>query len=241
MFALPALVLGSLLGATPVFGLALEPPTLDLALLSLPGEIAASLDPEIVAQSSAAADAASEADEERRYTEQVRELRELGQIHRALGIATWVAMTATVALGFIQYYNLYGIGAGQDQNPCATGSAVFGQDQCYGTPWPHRISAITTSALYTATFALSFAMPDPNGASQGPGAFAEHLRIHQILRWVHLAGMLAQAGIGIALSSGAFGDRANDYGALQTVAAVHQVIGWTTWGVLTAAGAIMLF
>jgi hypothetical protein len=53
--------------------------------------------------------------------------------------------------------------------------------------------------------------------------------------------MLAQAGIGIALSSGAFGDRANDYGALQTVAAVHQVIGWTTWGVLTAAGAIMLF
>ena len=234
-------MLGSLLGATPVFGLALEPPTLDLALLSLPGEIAASLDPEIVAQSSAAADAASEADEERRYTEQVRERRELGQIHRALGIATWVAMTATVALGFIQYYNLYGIGAGQDQNPCATGSAVFGQDQCYGTPWPHRISAITTSALYTATFALSFAMPDPNGASQGPGAFAEHLRIHQILRWVHLAGMLAQAGIGIALSSGAFGDRANDYGALQTVAAVHQVIGWTTWGVLTAAGAIMLF
>jgi hypothetical protein len=30
MFALPALVLGSLLGATPVFGLALEPPTLVL-------------------------------------------------------------------------------------------------------------------------------------------------------------------------------------------------------------------
>ena len=97
MFALPALVLGSLLGATPVFGLALEPPTLDLALLSLPGEIAASLDPEIVAQSSAAADAASEADEERRYTEQVRERRELGQIHRALGIATWVAMTASLS------------------------------------------------------------------------------------------------------------------------------------------------
>ena len=233
--------LAALLFATPVFGLALEPPSIDAAVLAVPIGIEASLDPEIVAQSSAAADAASEAEEDRRYTEQVRQRRELGQIHRALGIATWVSMTATVALGFIQYYNLYGIGAGQDQNPCAAGGAVFGQEQCYGIPWPHRISAITTSALYTATFALSFAMPDPNGASQGPGAYAEHLRIHQILRWVHLAGMVAQAVMGIALTTGAFGDRANDYNTLQTVAAVHQVIGWTTWGVLTAAGAIMLF
>jgi hypothetical protein len=77
-----------------------------------------------------------EADEDRLYTEQVRQRRELGQIHRALGIATWVSMTATVVLGFIQFYNLYGFGAGQDTNPCAAGSAVFGQEQCYGNPWP---------------------------------------------------------------------------------------------------------
>ncbi|MBN8613387.1 MAG: hypothetical protein J0L92_22530 [Deltaproteobacteria bacterium] len=233
--------LAALLFATPVFGLALEPPSIDAALMAAPIGVYASVDPEIVAQASAAADAVDEADEDRLYTEQVRQRRELGQIHRALGIATWVSMTATVVLGFIQFYNLYGFGAGQDTNPCAAGSAVFGQEQCYGNPWPHRISAITTSALYTATFALSFAMPDPNHAAEGNGAFADHLRIHQILRWVHLAGMLAQVGIGIALSSGAFGDRANDYSTLQTVGAVHQVIGWTTWGALTAAGAIMLF
>jgi hypothetical protein len=233
--------LAALLFATPIFGLALEPPAIDAALITAPIGVYASLDPEIVAQTSAAADAVDEAEEDRRYTEQVRQRRELGQIHRALGIATWVSMTATVVLGFIQYYNLYGFGAGQDTNPCAAGSAVFGQEQCYGNPWPHRISAITTSALYTATFALSFAMPDPNHASEGNGAFADHLRIHQVLRWVHLAGMLAQVGIGIALASGAFGDRANDYSTLQAVAVVHQVIGWTTWGALTAAGAIMLF
>lgn len=230
--------LAALLFATPVFGLALEPPVIDAVWASAPSAVYASLEPEIVAQTSAAAD---EADEDRRYSEQVRERRELGQVHRALGIATWVSMTATVVLGFIQFYNLYGFGAGQDQNPCATGGAVFGQEQCYGNPWPHRISAITTTALYSATFALSFVMPDPNNASEGSGQFAERLRIHEVLRWVHLAGMVAQIGLGIAHSANAFGDRANDYDTLQTVAAIHQVIGWTTWGVLTAAGAIMLF
>ncbi len=235
--------LAALLFATPLFGLSLEPPSIDAALWASPVaiEAQASLTPDLVAQAQAAADAAAESEEDRRYTEQVRTRRELGQIHRALGIATWVSMTATVFLGFIQYYNLYGAGDGQDQNPCARGTAIFGQDQCYGIPWPHRISAITTSALYVGTFSLSLALPDPNRAREGPGAFAEHLRIHEVLRWVHLVGMVAQAVMGIALSSGAFGDRANDYNTLQTVAAIHQVIGWTTWGVLTAAGAIMLF
>jgi hypothetical protein len=234
--------LAALLLATPLFGLSLEPPALDAALWAAPVGIEASvsLDPGVLAQATAAA-VAEESEEDRRYTEQVRQRRELGQVHRALGIATWVSMTATVVLGLIQYYNLYGMGAGQDENPCATGNAVFGQDQCYGVPWPHRISAITTSALYTTTFVFSLVLPDPNQVSAGPGAFAERIRIHQALRWVHLAGMVAQAVWGIALSSGAFGDRANDYGTLQTIAAVHQVIGWTTWGTLTAAGAIMLF
>ncbi len=236
--------LAALLLATPLFGLSLEPPSIDATLWATPVvsvEVGASLDPGVLAQASASTSATDEAEEDRRYTEQVRQRRELGQIHRALGIATWVSMTATVLLGFVQYYNLYGIGAGQDQNPCATGGAVFGQDQCYGIPWPHRISAITTTALYATTFTISLLLPDPNQVSQGPGAYADHLRIHQALRWVHLAGMLAQAFMGIGLTSGLFGDRANDYSTLQTVAAIHQVIGWTTWGVLTAAGAIMLF
>ena len=237
--------LAALLIMTPIFGFSLTPPTVEPWMLDAGSvasetraleDVADSLQPIAVA---ASATADEEAD--RRFAEDVRMRRELGTVHRALGIATWVSMTATALLGFIQYYNLYGIGAGQNDNPCVQGNAIFGQDQCSGNPWPHRISAITTSALYTATFALSFAMPDPNHASEGNGAYAEHLRIHEALRWVHLAGMLIQAGMGIALSSGAFGDRANDYSTLQTVAAIHQVVGWATWGTLTAAGAIMLF
>lgn len=244
--------LAALLLVTPIFGFSLQPPTIAPSLFDVQAQVAdvaaaadepaatpsPSLTPAEVAARQTAAD---EAEEDRRYTEEVRTRRELGQIHRALGIATWGAMTATVALGFIQFYNLYGIGAGQDQNPCASGNAVFGQDQCYGIPWPHRIASITTTALYTTTFAFSLAFPDPNHVSQGHGDAADRMRIHGILRWVHLAGMVAQMVMGIGLTSGWFGDRANDYGALQTVGAVHQVIGWTTWGAMTAAGAIMLF
>jgi len=237
--------LAALLFITPIFGFSLTPPPIEPWMLDAGAvasetrsleDVAISIQPITVA---ASVTADEEAD--RRFAEDVRMRRELGTVHRALGIATWVSMTATAILGFVQYYNLYGLGAGQNDNPCVQGTAIFGQDQCSGAPWPHRITAITTSALYTATFALSFALPDPNHASEGNGAYAEHLRIHEALRWVHLAGMLLQAGMGIALSSGAFGDRANDYGTLQTVAVVHQVIGWTTWGVLTAAGAIMIF
>lgn len=229
--------LTAVLLALPWFAFSLDPSASVPALVAdAQAPLVASLAPSIVAQA-----AAAEADDDRRYTEEVRRRREIGQVHRALGIATWASMTATVALGLIQYYNLYGFGDGQDTNPCATGRAVFGQEQCYGIPWPHRISAITTSALYSVTFALSLVMPDPNQVSQGRGEFAERLRIHQALRWVHLVGMVAQAVLGIALTSGAFGDRANDYGTLQAVAIVHQIVGWTTWGTLTAAGALMIF
>lgn len=244
--------LAALLLITPVFGFALQPPLLvddatdavtDAVTDAAPSAEEETIDvsPEGVARAAAVQEAAEEAEADRRYTEEVRQRRELSEIHRALGITTWVSMTATVILGFIQYYNLYGIGAGQDDNPCATGHAVFGQDQCYGAPWPHRISAITTTALYATTFTLSLVMPDPNHASEGPGHHADIVRAHEALRWVHLIGMVAQIGLGIVQGSGAFGDRANDYGTLQAVASVHQYLGWVTWGALTAAGAIMIF
>lgn len=180
-------------------------------------------------------------EEDQRILDQTRQRRELGQIHRYLGISTWAAMTVTSVLGLFQYYNQYGFGAGQNENPCATGGAIFGQEQCYGVPYPHMIGATITTALYVATFSLSLIMPDPNGASEGPGQSAERLRIHEVLRWVHLVGMICQGVMGIGLTSGWWGDRANDYGTLQTVAGIHQAIGWTTWGAMTAAAAVMTF
>lgn len=185
-------------------------------------------------------EAAAQREADERYTREVMQRREIGQIHRALGIATWIAMTGNLVIGMMQYSDLYGFGAGQNANPCASGQGIV-LDECTGDPWAHIISATTTTTLYSATFILSLAMPDPNEASVGNGAFAEHLRIHEALRWVHSIGMLLQVVMGAMMSNGVFGDRANNYDVLQAMAGVHQAIGWVTWGALSGAAAVMLF
>ncbi len=239
--------------ATPFFGLSLTPPSpsaLSLPVLAQVDEAAeASADAaEVPSAEDAAEDAggSEEAAPARDDAElgtlaaQIRQRQELGVIHRAFGIATWASMLVTVGLGFIQYYNLYGFFGSQADNPCVNGNAIFGQDQCYGEPWPHRIGAIATTALYATTFALSFVLPDPLGASEG--AAGADLELHKTLRWVHLGGMIAQVLLGFMVGQNWFGlDRANHFDALQAIATVHQVVGLTTFGVLTAAGAIMIF
>ncbi len=166
----------------------------------------------------------------------------LSKLHKAFGIATWVAMTATVVLGTIQYYNLYGFFASQSGNPCVEGNAVFGQGQCTGVPWIHLSTAILTGALYSATFGLSLAMPDPLKLDEGDTKYAKKLRTHKLLRWVHVAGMAAQIFLGaIVANSERFGlDRANDYRALQGLATVHLGLGLLTYAALTWAGTLML-
>jgi len=175
------------------------------------------------------------------YAALVRERAEIAKIHRAFGIATWAAMGVTLVLGSVQYWNLYGSFAGQGDNPCVRGNAVFGQGQCSGTPWPHLSAALVTTALYTTTFSLSLLMPDPDGAAEGDSEFADRLRMHKILRWVHLGGMIAQLFLGAVIANAeSFGlDRANDYRTLQALSTVHLGIGLVTWGSLTWAGALM--
>lgn len=177
--------------------------------------------------------------EHENYIREVKERNALAEIHRPLGIATWAAMTVTIALGFIQYYNLYGFFAGKGDNPCVKGDAVFGQDQCTGFPWPHALAAGVTTGLYAATFTVSLMMPDPDDFANAKGEYAEKVRLHKLLRWVHFGGMLAQIGLGIVIANA--GDRANDYDTLQTLATVHLAAGVVTYGALTWAGALMTF
>lgn len=256
--------LAALALATPLFGFALTPP--DLGPLALDGvPVFAQLDD---AAPGDAGDPAGEAPAPPRAEEAtaparpwsgeatparepttpdpaqlaaaLRQRQDIATVHRAFGIATWGAMLVTVVLGAIQYHNLYGFFGSREDTPCVAGGAVFGQDQCWGTPWPHRVAALTTTALYTTNFVLSIAMPDPLGADTGPNA--EDLRIHKALRWVHFGGMIAQVLLGFAVGQNWFGlDRANDFEAQRALATVHQLVGLTTFGVLTAAGAIMLF
>ena len=250
--------LATLLVATPLFGLALTPPDLtpllDLGVDRLPpaalmaaaqeddeeGGGVGSEEEEASADEESSDDAAPAGEDD--YESQIKERNALTKIHRPLGISTWAAMTVAVVLGTIQYYNLYGFFDGIGENPCVTGDAIFGQGQCRGTPWPHAISAGVTTGLYAATFTVSLMMPDPDDLSSGKGEFAETLRLHKLLRWVHFGGMVLQAVIGIVIANNALGlDRANDYGTLQTLATVHLASGLVTYGALTWAGALMTF
>jgi hypothetical protein len=167
----------------------------------------------------------------------------LSQIHKWMGVATWVSMTATVVLGYLQYYNLYGVFGSLSDSPCVQGNAVFGQSSCTRQPLPHLISSLMTTALYSVTFGLSLRMPDPMNLSEGESEYAKNLRRHKRLRWVHLAGMVAQMVLGVIIAnSDTFGlSRANDYRALQALSTIHFAIGLTTYAAMTWAGVIFLF
>lgn len=237
----------ALLLATPLFGLSLQLQTV-AADTTFSTHLALRVTTPLVTDTQAEGDGASEtdvdaSDSEDSYVEQMRTRESLAGVHRVLGISTWIAMTATVVGGFLQYYNLYGFFADQASNPCVEGTAVFGQGQCSGTPWPHLIGAATTTLLYAGTFSLALLMPDPDNLADGPGEFASTLRMHKLLRWIHFGGMLMQAGLGVVVANGAtFGiDRANNYGTLQTLTTVHLATGVLTLGALTWAGALMTF
>lgn len=254
--------------ATPLFGLTLQAPLLepatDLSWVAYAqldvdaeasaegswdeddeGDEAADISPESAAESEGGDTRAKKADaeaEEIEYQAQTEYRNDLIKLHKPLGIATWASMTVTLGLGFIQYYNLYGFFAGQGDNPCVKGDAIFGQGACSDRPWPHTLSASLTTGLYTSTFVLSILMPDPDDLSSGPGEFASTLRLHKFLRWIHFGGMVSQVVLGVIIGSGLLGlDRANDYDTLQTLATVHMATGVITYGALTWAGALMTF
>lgn len=227
----PVLALGIGM-ATPWFGFALEAPSPSLHLRSA----------ETATVDMAGLVLASKKAEMRAFANQMKKRKSLAKIHKPLGIATWAAMGITVALGTIQYYNLYGFFSPLEDTPCVKGNAIFGQGQCSGTPLLHLSTAVATGALYTGTLALSLLMPDPADASTGKGDYAKKLRMHKLLKWIHLGGMIAQFALGVVIANSAtFGlDRANNYGTLQALSTVHMGIGFATFGAMTWAGLLML-
>lgn len=236
--------LAALLAATPMFGLALAPPD----GVPTPAALWAGISPMQVAADEMELDESIDEEEGggeqdmAEYASILRERASVISLHKPLGIATWASMTATVILGGIQYHNLYGLFSSQGGTPCEEGSAIFGQGQCSGTPWPHLISALMTTGLYGATFVSSLLMPQPDGADEGESEYAQNLRLHKLLRWVHFGGMIAQMALGILIANAdRFGlDRANDYGTLQALSTVHMTVGLVTWGALGWAMLTML-
>lgn len=178
------------------------------------------------------------------YVTQLRKRARLAKVHRTLGIATWAMTAFAVVSGTIQYRNLYGAPfvTKLEDTPCVQGDAWISQNQCSGAPWFHAITGFTTGALYVTTLSLAIAMPDPDDASKGDSKYAKTLRTHKALRWVHLAGMVTQAVLGIVMANPRLGlDRANDYDTLKVLSGIHLASGYVTFGALTWAGSLMLF
>ncbi len=210
--------------------------------LNEPSVIEPATAPQVAAVPTASdtASAAAEA-QEAAYADALHARNRLAKVHRILGISTWVAMGATLTLGAIQYWNLYGFGGTYSDNPCVDGDAIGGYEACVGRPLPHLISSLVTTGLYVSTLTLALLMPDPDDAATGDSEFARTLRTHKILRWVHLVGMVAQVALGV-VTANVF-DRANpdDFATAQALATVHLGLGLVTFGALTWAGALMAF
>lgn len=208
-----------------------------------PLELSAALEPAAVARE---AEAEAEGEGEPTVAELMRQRARFGEIHQWMGIATWSAMTVTVALGWFQYANLYGHFAPLEETRCVEGDPFFRggpRDPCTGQPLPHLISSATTGALYYTTFALSYYLPDPMGLDEGDSESARELRQHKRLRWAHFTGMALQILLGaFVANSDRFGlDRTNDYRALQALSTAHLVTGLATYATLTWSGTIMVF
>ena len=244
--------------ATPIFGFALAPPSvtaLPQAALPVVAQMESSVDLEsssdgsLDSTSGGAAEASSEGKgptvsakpaDSGDYVVQLRRRAKIAKIHRTLGIATWAATAIAVITGTIQFHNLYG-GGKRDKTPCVKGDAWPNQRQCYGSELIHGIPGFVAGGLYFTTMTLAWAMPDPDKAAEGNSKFAKTVRTHKILRWVHLAGMLAQISIGIVMANPKLAlNRTDDYNTLQALSRAHLGIGYATFAALTWAGTIML-
>lgn len=163
---------------------------------------------------------------------------QLRRTHRALGIATWLSMAATLTIGAIQFADKYGASE-YNETRCAQGTATMGQWNC-DVPYFHIFSIISTSTLYAATMGLSMTMADTS-SGQGQSGQSRRLRMHRTLRWVHFAGMAAQILEGLIFANLDNSiDPEDNHGTLRGLNAFHLAIGTLTFAALTWAGGLMI-
>jgi hypothetical protein len=163
-----------------------------------------------------------------------RKRMSLRTYHFSMGITTWASLGATNLLGTIRYANVIGFG---DPLCREGGSPIFGRSWGCGDglKYQHLVSATFTTASYATTRTLAALMPDPYGAAVGPSSQARRLRIHRALSWVHLAGMVAMPVLGFATAM------SSDPNTRRTLATTHLVVGWSTFGAVSAAGLVWVF
>jgi hypothetical protein len=150
-------------------------------------------------------------------TERIHRRRWMLKTHQLLGMTTWALMAGTVTVGQLNYNDLYG------------GHRGTGKWQT-----PHRVLVVSTSALFAATATFAIFAPQP---------FAKPLQfdtglIHRIAVIGASAGMITEGLLGWATTHQA---NAGNPHELRTMARVHQIVGYSTFGLLTIAGTVWLF
>jgi hypothetical protein len=137
--------------------------------------------------------------------------------HQTLGIATWVLMVGTVTVGQLNYNQLYGGGGGSNK-------------------WqtPHQILVLSTSVAFAAAaaFAIFAPTPYPKPLKLDTGL------VHRIAVIGATLGMVTEGVLGWVTSHQA---NAGNSQHLATLARTHQIVGYSTLGFLTIAGAVWFF
>ena len=137
--------------------------------------------------------------------------------HQFLGLTTWAFMAASCIIGQLNYHDLYGGGSGRG-----------------AYQMPHRLLVYSTAGLFTATGIYALLAPQPY---KKPLKFDTGF-IHRVAAIAATAGILTEVVLGFITARTA--DAGNPSG-LKTMATVHDVVGWTTFGFMTVAGTAWLF
>ena len=150
---------------------------------------------------------------------EIKRRRSMLRTHQVLGITTLTLMTATAIVGQFNYANTYG--------SHASGNGDLRV--------PHMVLSYTTAASFATTAYFSLFAPDP---VERESSGLDTVTLHKIAVLGATAGMLAQAGLGFSAARSADAGHPTRPGDL---AAIHQVIGWTTLGFMAAAAAVWVF
>lgn len=137
--------------------------------------------------------------------------------HQMLGITTWTLLASTVIIGQLNYNELYGGGGGSQK-------------------WqtPHEVLVISTTAAFATAAAFAILAPNPY---KKPLHLDSGL-IHRIAVVGASLGMLSEMVLGWITTHQA---NAGNPTELRTMARTHQIIGYSTLGCLTVAGAVWVF
>jgi hypothetical protein len=200
--------------ATPIWGLALQPPTLDAIDVAPLAQIR---------------DVVTPTSEAPRLTPPFDHT--LVDLTRAFQVGSTVAMAMTAMLGAIQFGDEYGFHARQQDTRCAHGDAVLAS--C-GTspPAAHLGFALGTAALGLTAFVLTTQV-DFEAMAREDGDW----RVYEVTRWVGLGMFVVQALGGFLIANAVQFGWANpqsDFTTLQGLAAAHMVWGIATLGLETA-------